>query len=326
MRLVKPKAEPLAIYGLDTLPYSYDKTAKMIEVVGRTCYKSEEKITEDSYKKFIEMLCERGHHAMLEHSWQVRRYYNTRINEFPSPFLYCVKSKSDSIVAGNLRAFVEAEIEGFLPIKAFKTTYDLCYPPYILQKAIEFGLPQMIAMTAKFICDRGVTHELVRNRASFGQESTRWCNYGGEVSFIIPPWFSELEEQTFSWDQLDKSNLTPPLKRWIQNRLKNEDDYKDMLNMGFKAEQARGELPNCLKTEIIVTASIRHWQLICAQREKGMTGKPHPQMVEVMGQLFEKVRPLVPFFNKDYMEDIQEEIKQKGKGLKEYFKYRYFCG
>lgn len=320
MRLVKPKAELLAIYGVDDLPMSYKHPGKMIELAGRTCYKSEDKITENSFKTFTGMLCERGHHAMIEHSWQVRKYFGVRIDEYPSPFLRCKKTGDDAIVAGNVRAFVEAEVDNCLPTEKDYVYYDLCVPDDVLQKSIDFNFPEMIGMSARFICDRGVTHEMVRNRASFGQESTRWCNYDGGVAFIIPPWVDMKEgdyPQYITHTYPGKTNEAD--FEWFSGCLDSERHYLNLLKLGWKPEQARSKLGTDVKTEIIITASVKHWQHICAQREKGITGRPHPQMVEAMEPMFDEARKYIPFFDDEHMDYVFKEIKVKGYRLKNYF-------
>lgn len=164
-----------------------------IERAGRTCYKSEDKITTDSADRFCQMLIKRGHEAMIEHA----------------------------------------------------------------------------SATVKFVTNRGVTHELVRHRvASFGQESTRYVNYGGDdIAFIRPVWMDEQNDGYTSFVLLCKMC---------------EAYYKQLLELGWKPEQAREVLPNALKTEIVVTANFREWRHIFKLRAIGATGKPHPQMQSLM--------------------------------------------
>jgi thymidylate synthase (FAD) len=163
-----------------------------LELVGRTCYKSEDNITGTSADKFIEMLNKRGHRAMLEH---------------------CVAS-------------------------------------------------------VKFICDRGVTHELVRHRlASFAQESTRYCNYtkdkfGNQISAILPPFQNEGSEQI--WDET---------LRIIENA------YQRLIENGEPPQLARSVLPISVKTEIWCTANLREWQHIFSLR---CAKAAHPQIRALM--------------------------------------------
>ena len=169
---------------------------KMIELAGRTCYKSEDKITEDSAKEFVDRMIKLGHGAMLEHG----TVYLKIIGVFLDPtdcdvdYGHYVVShytknkyskviikhdedwKSDVYITTNLRVLVE---NGWMDDLKY-----ICEPTEHHEKRI----------TAKFICDRGVSHEFVRHRVfSFAQESTRYCNYskdkfGNELTFIKPSW------------------------------------------------------------------------------------------------------------------------------------------
>lgn len=139
-------------------------------------------------------------------------------------------------------------------------------------------------MTVKFICDRGVSHELVRHRiASFTQESTRYCNYskdgfGNELTFIIPPWYDETG--AYLADTI-----------WREAMADAEDAYLDLLNLGWKPEQARDVLPVSIKTEIVVTANLREWRTIFTQRAAKTA---HPQMRELMAPLLAELKSAVP--------------------------------
>ena len=106
------------------------------------------------------------------------------------------------------------------------------------------------SITIKFVCDRGVSHELVRHRlASFSQESTRYCNYskskfGHEITVVRPIYIQE---------------DTDEYEIWLNQCRSAEDSYFELLKKGIKPEVARSVLPTCLKTEIVVTANVREW-------------------------------------------------------------------
>jgi len=147
------------------------------------------------------------------------------------------------------------------------------------------------SITVKFICDRGVTHELVRHRlCSFSQESSRYCNYSKKgMQFIKPPWVSDkvLGEWNFL-DMLaltqDEEGLPSPDFEWMCQMEKAEEAYNILIDDGWKPEQARSVLPNSLKTEIVVTANLRQWREVLRQR----TAKAaHPQIREIMDTLLE---------------------------------------
>ncbi|MDD6104119.1 MAG: FAD-dependent thymidylate synthase [Bacteroidales bacterium] len=141
-------------------------------------------------------------------------------------------------------------------------------------------------ITVRFICDRGVSHELVRHRiASYSQESTRYCNYGhdGQLTFIVPEWYNHSTPET--------------QKIWDDAMLIAEKSYLDLLKLGWTPQQARAVLPNSLKTDIIMTANIREWRTIFRLR---CATKAHPQMRQLM----------IPFANylKEQLPELFEDI------------------
>lgn len=141
------------------------------------------------------------------------------------------------------------------------------------------------SVTVKFVCDRGVSHELVRHRvASFAQESTRYCNYaredfGSEVTFILP-YFLEYGSKGF--------------KIWKDQMKAAEKAYFDMLDFGCSPQEARSVLPNSLKTEVNMTCNLREWRWFFKLRAAGVTGTPHPQMLEVAVPLLCSMKKLIP--------------------------------
>jgi thymidylate synthase (FAD) len=138
------------------------------------------------------------------------------------------------------------------------------------------------SFSVKFTVDRGVSHEIVRHRvASFAQESTRYCNYGksGTVAFIRPCYFEE---------------DTPEMGNWIEHCMMAETDYLRLLYKGNTPEQARAVLPTSVKTDIVMTANLREWRHFFKLRAVGVTGKPHPQMLEVAVPLLAELKELIP--------------------------------
>ena len=138
------------------------------------------------------------------------------------------------------------------------------------------------SFTVKFICDRGVSHEIVRHRmASFCQESTRYCNYSkdkfdGELTFIKPCFWDEHSDQMVLW----KSAMTLA-----------ENHYLGLLKYGATPQEARAVLPNSLKTELVMTANIREWRHFLNLR---CDPAAHPQMREVALLLLDKLHDAVP--------------------------------
>ena len=126
-----------------------------------------------------------------------------------------------------------------------------------------------VSLTFKIICDRGVTHEIVRHRlASYSQSSTRYCNYasdkfGNELTFIKPCFWNEDDENYLLWKQTLEVA---------------EKNYLAMIKNGARPEQARSILPNSLKTEIFMTANLREWRHFLKLRT---SKRAHPQMREV---------------------------------------------
>lgn len=158
--------------------------------------------------------------------------------------------------------------------------------------------------SVKFICDRGVSHELVRHRiASFSQESTRYCNYskdkfGNQLTFIIPPW-TNFSEGEWDHDGVDVLSMGGPSLfsnaeiLWLKQMVCSEGYYIELSKPenGWRPEQARSVLPNSLKTEIVVTANLREWRTIFKQRTASVA---HPQMRELMVPLLRMMQNLLP--------------------------------
>jgi thymidylate synthase (FAD) len=159
------------------------------------------------------------------------------------------------------------------------------------------------AMTVKFICDRGVSHELVRHRlCAFSQESTRYCNYKGGVTFVIPPWIS-IPEGEYSYRFVEGLCFFEPPSiidigdEWASSMAYSEQAYTTLvLEDGWTPQQARSVLPNSLKTEIVVTANFREWRHIFKLR---CAPPAHPQMREIMTPLHKKCKELVPIIFDD---------------------------
>jgi len=173
-------------------------------------------------------------------------------------------------------------------------------------------------ISVRFIIDRGISHELVRHRlCSFSQESTRYCNYSDDkydkdITCIIPFW-SNLEEGTYkienSIDEKDdnitilRNNVPITLYQtdyiWVRSLCIAEQTYMDLLENQWSAEKARSVLPSALKTEIVVSANLREWRHIFKLRVIGSTGKPHPQIKEVMLPLLNDLWSKLPIIFDD---------------------------
>ena len=279
MKLIEPSVEILEqSSGLDGI-------YKQIEIAGRTCYKSEENITEDSAKGFVDRMIKSGHGAMLEHGTV---YLTYRIDYNSNP----LSNGYDE----NREREVKSFINKYYSNKYSKVNhYNIHYANYIaittnyrvlvennwlddLQYLCEPTEYHEKRITVKFICDRGVSHELVSHRVfSFAQESTRYCNYskdkfGNELTFIIPSWFKTLKEasdeillQTYSKERVEKGMnryyaIDNCENEWIISLLDQEVVYISLIDNGWTPQQARAILPNSLKTEIVMTGFESDWE------------------------------------------------------------------
>jgi thymidylate synthase (FAD) len=228
--LVKPSYKILT-------PIDGSRILQSIERAGRTCYKSEDRITDGSAEKFCKSILERGHESVIEHE----------------------------------------------------------------------------SLSVKFIVDRGVTHELVRHRlCAYSQESTRYCNYKGGVTFVIPPWV-DLPEGEITQD--DRTQYCPvvfisasveasPRGEWLRAMACAETAYTNMLAWGWSPQQARSVLPNSLKTEIVCTANLREWRWIFRKR---CDSAAHPQMREVMIPLLADLVQAIPVIFDDIWASLKDQ-------------------
>jgi len=156
----------------------------------------------------------------------------------------------------------------------------------MLKKRGHLSVLEHCGMTVRFVMDRGISHELVRHRlASYSQESTRYCDYGGSgCTFIIPPWV-DLEPMTFEFG--DAGPYPDDVGTWLAGLAVAERAYSDLRACGWKPEQARSVLPTALKTEIVMTCNVREWMHVFAERTPL---RAHPQIREVMIPLSKEVR------------------------------------
>ena len=199
MKIIEPSVELIN-------PVHYEVALNTIEIAGRTCYQSEDKITGDSAETFIRNIIKRGHESVLEH----------------------------------------------------------------------------VSVTARFICDRGVSHEIVRHRiGAYSQESTRYCNYsrgkfGREITIIEPHVFDSVTYTT-----------------WLDACEKSEMAYFSLLEGGATPQEARSVLPNSLKTTVIVTYDLREWRHFLRLR---CAPEAHPQMRQVANMALKKLTAWGPVF------------------------------
>lgn len=261
---------------------------KMIELASRTCYKSESNITEDSAKEFVDRMIKLGHGAMLEHGTiylEIENY--TDIDELKykgNPYSRAVAVFPNLLyVTTNLRVIVENGWEEDLKWQ--------CEPTEHHEKRI----------TAKFICDRGVSHEFVRHRVfSFAQESQRYCNYNkdkfnNELTFIKPTWLDIPTGDYTYWDgdwcDIDNMKIQLPSDNGIADNflwcLNNAGmQYRLLINKGLKPQEARGVLPNATKTELVMTGFESDWEHFFSLR---CSGAAHPDAKKLADELYKLI-------------------------------------
>ena len=291
MRLIKPKVEIINQEpGVESL-------FKHMELCARTCYKSEDKITEDSARKFIDnVIVARGHTAMLEHGtvylkipygimYDTGYFSNEAIatKYIDNPYSIVQNSQIYDYwcVTSNYRVLLQ---NGWLD--------DLQY----LCEPTEYHVRRI---TVRFICDMGVAREFCRHRVfSFAQESTRYCNYskakfGKELNCIIPRWYKNMFEGNsynielcHTYDLTISEGLSRTEAAWIQAMCEAESTYFGLLTEGEPAQQARNVLPLALKTELIMTGTDEQWagffNLRCAR-------DAHPQARELAIELRDRM-------------------------------------
>jgi len=285
MKIIKPNVE---FFG--AVPTDYESSIRFIEMAGRTCYKSEDKITPDSTEKFVRKLITAGHLAMVEHSNFVIRMHQpiiivpnliAVIEATVGKYLNVIQDADYIYIGGSLTAWYQrGNIVGWDDsiFRVFAREYDDLFDIVMLtpvntpwQVCPHDEIPPSLhRYSAKFICDRGVSHELVRHRpCSFAQESTRYVNYAGkEMEFIRPDGFAEWSEE----NQI----------RFMIACSEAEAAYNGLLLKGLTPQVARAVLPNALKTELVVTADAAEWNHI---RKLRTSPAAHPDMQRVMSMM-----------------------------------------
>ena len=285
MKLIKQSFEILDLQcGLEGI-------YKQIEISGRTCYKSEDKITEDSAKEFVDRMIKSGHGAMLEHGtvylaipiseWRCTDDY--RDSYISNPYSIVNDSLVDwennegtVYITTNLRVLVE---NGWLDDLQY-----ICEPTEYHEKRI----------TVKFITDQGILREFTRHRVfSFAVESTRYCNYSKnrflhEITFIQPDWISDKDIENYHMDfgyftDQDTNHITA-VNRFISALKNAEYFYMELIKLGWKPQQARNILPLATKCDMIMTGFVSDWKHFFELRD---ATSAHPQAQELAHSLHE---------------------------------------
>lgn len=297
MRLIDPSYEILE--QQDGLQGVY----KQIELAGRTCYKSEDKITDESAENFVQRMIDSGHTAMLEHGtvyFYIKREEDGGINpndpfeiDFDTIFCKYGQHKTnfethETFFTTNLRWLVEQYPNDWKKIyKYYARTPDERWPK---------------RRTVKLTTSLHVYKDLTRHRkASFAIESTRYCNYskgkfGSELTFITPIWCDKEEIDKYGeYHVVDRAKTLDSAFMATLNRIENEYIY--LVENGWQAQQAAELLPQCVKADVIITAFDDDWKHIFNLRAKGTTGKPHPEVQRIMIPLMNE------FISRKYIDD-----------------------
>ena len=294
MKLIKPSFEIL-----EQLP-GLEGVYKQIELAGRTCYRSTDKITEDSAKEFVDRMIKSGHGAMLEHGTV---YLSLDMTSREQYFKYCYNKFSKANSTGNAeystwRGFVTTNLRVLVENDWLEDLQYISEPTEYHEKR----------HTVKFTCDRGVSHEFVRHRVfSFAQESTRYCNYSkdkfsNEITYICPCWldYDRVQELTEIANRDNKevyrmghdeslSMEERGLCSFVYDMSNHEHGYLFQISAGWKAQEARAILPNSLKTELVMTGFESDWKHFFELR---CPGSAHPQARELAIPLQEKFKEL----------------------------------
>jgi thymidylate synthase (FAD) len=270
---------------------------KMIELAGRTCYKSEDKITENSAKEFVDRMIKLGHGAMLEHGTiyltidgedpnlsKIQSNPHTKVNLVPYEVLtesnYTISYKA--YITTNLRVLVENNLKELLCYQVEPTEHH--------EKRI----------TVKWILDRVTGESFLRHRVfSFARESTRYCDYskdkfGNDITYIIPSWLDLPEGKYSNWDNdwcdvselkllyPEVDNLSDPANCFLQS-IKNAEYYYFMLiNRGWKPQQARQVLPFAVCSPLVMTGFESDWEHFFELR---CSGAAHPDARKLADEL-----------------------------------------
>lgn len=292
--------------------YDLDSVFKHIELCGRVCYKSEDKITPDSATKFVDRMIKSGHTSVLEHGtiYLYREFDSNKLEEqdyhgwtqiyIDNPYsIISITYRTDGVyqvyVTTNYRVIIENALEDDLQ--------------YIVDQPMDLHERRY---TVRFICDRRVSHEFVRHRHfSFSQESTRYCDYSKdkfkkEVTYIIPTWLDIPEGNYTYWDgdwvDMNKLKINIPDEGKVSSFLFVLDHcemmYKSLKNKGCKAQEARQVLPNVLKTELIMTGFASDWQHFFDLRDDS---RAHPDAQKLAKPLHEE------FIKRGWIHEKQSE-------------------
>ena len=292
MRLIQTKAELLPwIPGVEGM-------YKMIEMAGRTCYKSEDKITEDSAKPFVDRMIASKHLAMLEHGTvylyhegidNLLAKYNS--NKYSKYVMHYIGESNEAFAQEDIAEYVTTNLRVLVENDWLDDLKYFCDPTEYHELRYTFKMTTSI----------GVTRELNRHRVhSIAEQSTRYCNYSkdkfeNELVFVKPAWLDlNLGVYKHVSNGVDLGDIvgdgyiknvsnTDPDNQFLEGCLNQEAAYMSLItDAGWHQQQAREMLPLCLASEIVHTAFASDWCHFFELRLFESTGKVHPNMMELV--------------------------------------------
>ena len=253
MKIIKQSVEIIPQFA------GHEGMLKHIELCGRVCYKSEDKITDNSAKDFVEMLKERGHLSVLEHGTVYLRTNSLDVRSTPFARVFDYSR-------------VMNETSGYTIATNYRLAYESGLIPNIDESIVNAPIKRV---TARFVLPIAISREFIRHRAfSFSEQSTRYCNYslnkfGNELTFIEPYW----------WDSCIDDRL-----EFLQSCEMAEKMYLRMIKRGMTPQFARDVLPLATKTELVMTGFVDDWKNFFKQR---CAESAHPQARELANNLKE---------------------------------------
>lgn len=244
---------------------------KLVEIAGRTCYKSLDRITEGSAEEFVSRMIKSNHTSTLEHATiylKIHLYTEDvlirKLKE--NKYTYIVTDNNYYYVTTNYRVIVQNHLEDALK-------YQCAYEPGCHVQRI----------TVRLITNLQILGEFTRHRTfSFNVESTRYCNYSkdkfdNDITFLRP-----------KFGIYSKSNEA--MKEWESSMEKIEYKYMKLAKLGATAQECAQVLPKATKVEMVMTATLPEWEHFFDLRLRGTTGAPHPQAKEAAQLIYDQFK------------------------------------
>ena len=273
--------------------FSIKDIKKHIEYCARISYKSQDRITDDSYEKFVNMLEKRDHTRPLEFGTVHLKMILPDFEGFIHSLLTIgmlnniwIKHayKGDVIyITTNYRYYLDI-IKYFPNVKKYFTEEDNEYYPK--------------RYTVHFITSRGIMDEF-RTHVGLSHlaDSTRYCNYSkdtfnNQITFIKPSWITldkeiaPINELCLLSGQYDREN---PNLRYLASLVEANYTYILLLNKGWTPQQAREVLPLSIKSELISCGFEDAWSNFFYRR---CAKDAHPMAREIATKVRDKFKEL----------------------------------